>query len=55
MLQLYQRPRSFFYAVKNKYGGGSDENQNYFGLHRMQAKKLQHYEGKENSSRQNGI
>jgi len=43
---------SFFYASfnKNNNGGGSDENQNYFSLHRMQAEKLQLYEGKENSS-----
>lgn len=34
--------------------GECRENKNYFGMHRLQAKKLRHNEGQESSSRQDG-
>jgi len=39
---------------KRTHGGGYRARENYIGMHRVQAKKLQHDQGKEKSSRQNG-
>ena len=51
MVFLWLNDVSLFFMQKTTDGGGTyDENQNYFGLHRMQAEKLQHHEGKEKSS-----
>ena len=39
---------------KRTHGGGYRARENYIGMHRVQAKKLQHDKRKEESSRQNG-
>ena len=39
---------------KRTHGGGYRARENYIGMHRVQAKKLQHDKRKKESSRQNG-
>ena len=54
MVFLWLNDESLFFMPSD--GGESYyENQNYFGMHRVQTEKLQHHQRKEEPSGQNGI